>query len=588
MEKQYRDFQKIGINFMSDRQRALLADDMGLGKTVQIAGLIEKLKPKKVCILTLSSLKINWQRELEAWVSQKYEYQIINKVKDIVNKDANVIILNYDLLIYPEIFKQLSALQYDMLVLDESHNLSNMDTKRTHRVYDNDGLVRNSKRVYALTGTPVRNRPKDFYVTLKVLAPEVIEPYTSYEQYVMRYCGGYIDSYGALYDKGATNLDELNERLKSFMIRRTKEEVLTELPPLIEKTVELELTDEIQSVLEEEERLIEEANEFNPDSELGVQATIRRQLGEAKLSQVFEYIENLLQTQQKVVIFAYHRSVINAIRKYFAGYTVRCILGGITGKMKQFEVDLFVKDPNSRIFVGQITAAGFGVDGLQKVASHVVFAEIDWVPGNLEQARDRVRRMGQTKPVMAHYLVVPNTLEDNMLKSVISKGKVITRLLSNTNTEKKEETDMSIEQSLEKIATSLEKLVAMAESESSTGCNCAKAEEPKKEPAKKPAKKQAKPEVEETPAPVVEAEIVEEAPADPLADLGLEEPQEEEVKYTLDDVKAAFSHFIGSCGDVAQGKQKAVEILGKFGYTKIPEIKENDYAAIINEIKGGK
>jgi len=582
--KQYRDFQNVGIDFMAARKTALLADDMGLGKTIQVAGLIDRKRPKRVLVLTLSSLKINWFRELSEWVKKDYKYQILFKVKDILESDAEIIIVNYDLLIYPEIFKQLMSLQYDYLILDEAHNLSNMDAKRTKKVLSNDGLIRNAKHTYALTGTPVRNRPKDFYVMLKVMAPQVIEPYTSYEAYAIRYCGAFMNSYGVLEDKGSSNIEELNEKLSDFMLRRTKEEVLTELPPLIEKTVLLETTDEIADVLAEEERLHEEANDFNPDSELGIQATIRRQLGEAKLNQVYEYIENLLQTEQKIVIFAYHRTVINAIRKRFAGHTVRCVLGGITAKMKQFEVDLFVKDYNSRLFVGQITAAGFGVDGLQKVCNHVVFAEIDWVPGNLEQARDRVRRMGQTKPVMAHYLVVPDTLEDNMLKSVISKSKVITRLLSNTQNKRKGENIMTIESSLDRIAVALETIIELSQQDSQG------AETPKKTSTRKSPKKAVE-EVTPEPTPVVEAEIVEATPAieedDMLGDLDLT-PEVEAVALTIDDVKAAFSHFIGSCGDISQGKAKAVEILKKFGYAKIPDIQEKDYAAIINEIKGGK
>lgn len=583
--KQFKDFQNIGIDFLAERKRALLADDMGLGKTIQAAGVIRRVRPKKVLILTLASLKINWLRELQEWVNYDYKYQIIYKTKDIIDNEAQIIILNYDLIIYPEIIKQLRDIDFDILILDEAHNLSNMEAKRTKKVLSNDGVVRNSKRIYALTGTPVRNRPKDFYVLLKVLAPEVIHPFLAYDEYAKRYCGGFYDSYGVLNDKGASNIEELNERLSPFMLRRTKEEVLTELPPVIEKIIPLEQTPEILSVLAEEENLLEEVNEFSPNSELGIQATIRRQLGEAKLSQVFEYIENLLQTEEKVVVFAYHRGVMNAIRKRFAGYSVRCIRGGMNTKLKQMEVDLFVKDPNSRLFVGQINAAGFGVDGLQKVSNNVVFAEIDWVPGNLDQARDRLWRMGQSRTVVAHYLVVPDTLEDNMLKSVISKGKVITRLLSNTENRKGEKI-MTIENSLERIATSLEAIVKAIPTEN--GCTCENAEPVAEAPKKKPAPKKA-PKVEE-PAPVVEAEVVEEVEAEDDLDLGLDEEAPQEKNYTLDDVRTSIQDFIASFGkDTNAGKKAAVDILAKYGYAKIPEVQEKDFANVIAEFsKGGK
>lgn len=587
MEKQLKDFQKIGIKFLTGKKRRLLADDMGLGKTVQAAGAINELNPKKVLVITLATLKINWMRELIEWTHENFEYQILYKVKDIVNRKANIIIANYDLVIYPEIFKQLKNIDFDILILDEAHNLSNMKAKRTQKILNNEGLVRNSKRVYALTGTPVRNRPKDFYVLLKVLAPEVIHPFLSYEAYAKRYCGGFYDSYGVLNDKGASNIEELNERLKSFMLRRTKEEVLTELPPVVEKIIPLEMTSEIIDVLKEEENLIEDVNEYSPNSELGIQATIRRQLGEAKLPQVFEYIENLLKTEEKIVIFAYHREVINHIRIYFAGYGVRCIQGGMTNQLKQMEVDLFIKDKNSRIFVGQMTAAGFGVDGLQKVSSNVVFAEIDWVPGNMDQARDRLVRIGQNNTVVAHYLVIPDTLEDNMMKSVISKGKVITRLLSNTN--KKEEKNMTIEQTLDRIATALEKIVDAIPAET----------KPETEPKKRSAKKSA-PKTETAivdtpvpePMPVIDVEPVTEPvePEEVDLDLGLEvSPVEEPKKYTMDEVRNAISDFISSFpldtdGKRTTGKKAALEVLNRYGYTKIPEIQEKDFAAIIADV----
>lgn len=594
--RQYKKYQKVGIDFLTRKSRRtfLLADDMGLGKTVEVIGALNVLKPKKVLIIALASIKINWMRELEEWFNYKFKCQIVNKVKDIIDKEAQFIIVNYDLVIYPEIFKQLKALDYDVLILDEAHTLSNMEAKRTKRVLNNEGLVRKANRIFALTGTPVRNRPKDFYVLLKVLAPETIHPFLAYEEYAKRYCGGYRDSYGVLQDKGASNIDELNERIQPFMLRRTKEEVLKELPPVIEKNIPLEITPEIAEVLAEEENLIEEINEYSPNSELGVQATIRRQLGEAKLPQVIEYVQNLLQTEEKVVIFAYHREVINQIRKRLAGYGVRCVQGGMNTTCKQMEVDLFVKDKNSRLFVGQITAAGVGVDGLQKVSNNVVFAEIDWVPGNMDQARDRLVRIGQENTVIAHYLVVPDTLEDNMMKSVINKGKVITQLLSSTKQEKRKgEKIMTIENSLERIATALETIAAAIPTEiADAPCTCnatteAPVEAPKKKSTKKSAPKQeaptpVKPEVVEA---VVEA-VVEE---DDL-DLGLDTTPAEPVKtYTADDVRQAISGFITSFDDVASGKKAALEVLNRYGYSKIPEIAEKDYAAIIADVsKGGK
>lgn len=597
--KQLKDFQKTGVKFMTSQKTALLADDMGLGKTVQAATVIKELKCKRALVLTLATLKFNWERELKSWIRNDLKCQVVLHVADKIDKTADVIICNYDLVIYKEIRKQLRDLDYDVVILDEAHVLSNSDAKRTKAVYDTQfGIIRGAKRAYLLTGTPVRNRPKDFFIMLKVFAPHCIEPYTSYEAYAQRYCGAYYDSYGALNDKGASNIDELAEKIKPFMLRRTKDEVLKELPPLIEKTIPLELTPEIEHVLNNEQELYENANEFSENSDLGIQATTRRLLGLAKLPQVTDYLRNLLLTQQKVVVFAYHREVIDKIRKDLKGYGVRVVAGGLTPRLKQMEVDLFVSDPNSHIFVGQYTAAGFGVDGLQKVASHVVFAEIDWVPGNIDQARDRIRRIGQTNPVVAHYLVVPDTLEDNMLQSVIKKKKVIEKLISTNENivsnmkKEKEKKDMTIEENLERIANSLEKLVEVQNamigiaSTAELACNsCATEpkEEPKKKTTKKAATKKAEP-VEST--PVVEAEPVEPVTTDVDDFMAEVENVPEPARvYTQDDVRTAFSQFIARySNDRNASVAKAKEILAKYNCFKVTEIPQEKFEAVVTEL----
>lgn len=596
--KQLKDFQKTGVQFMTSQKTALLADDMGLGKTVQAAVAIRELKSKRTLVLTLATLKLNWERELKSWIRDDLKCQVVLHVADKIDPNADVIICNYDLVIYKEIRKQLRELQYDVVILDEAHVLSNGETKRTKAVYDSQyGIIRSAKRVYPLTGTPVRNRPKDFYTMLKVLAPHCIEPYLSYEAYAQRYCGAYYDSYGALNDKGASNIEELAEKIKPFMIRRTKDEVLKELPPLIEKTIPLELTPEIEQVLNNEQELYENSNEYSENSELGIQATTRRLLGLAKLPQIISYVRSLLLSQQKIVIFAYHREVIDRLRKELKGYGVRAVAGGLTARLKQMEVDLFVSDSTSRIFVGQYTAAGFGVDGLQKVASHVVFAEIDWVPGNIEQARDRIRRIGQVNPVIAHYLIVPNTLEDNMLQAVINKKKVIDKLISSNENivsnmkKEKEKKDMTIEENLERIANSLEKLVEVQNamigiaSTAELACNTC-ATEPKEEPKKKATKKASTKKAEPVVAEPVVAEPVEPVTTD-VDDFMAEVESVEEPKrvYTQDDLRTAFSQFIARySSDRNASVAKAKEILAKHKCQKVTEVPAEKFEEVITEL----
>ena len=148
--KQLKDFQKTGVKFMTSQKTALLADDMGLGKTVQAATVIKELKCKRALILTLATLKFNWERELKSGISNDLKCQVVLHVADKIDKTADVIICNYDLVIYKEIRKQLRDLDYDVVILDEAHVLSNSDAKRTKAVYDTQfGIIRGAKRAYA-------------------------------------------------------------------------------------------------------------------------------------------------------------------------------------------------------------------------------------------------------------------------------------------------------------------------------------------------------------------------------------------------------------------------------------------------------
>ena len=129
--KQLKDFQKTGVQFMISQKTALLADDMGLGKTVQAATVIKELKCKRALVLTLATLKFNWERELKSWIRDDLKCQVVLHVADKIDQSADVIICNYDLVIYKEIRKQLRDLDYDVVILDEAHVLSNKETQRT-------------------------------------------------------------------------------------------------------------------------------------------------------------------------------------------------------------------------------------------------------------------------------------------------------------------------------------------------------------------------------------------------------------------------------------------------------------------------
>jgi len=428
-------FQELGVHFLTTRKESLLGDEMGLGKTAQALIACNILKAERILIICPASVKIHWSREIEKWLAHRlYDLCIINSSKGKIPTIANFIIINYGLIIKDSIFKQLKDMKFDVLICDEAHHLKNIGSKkkrvkRTKNILGKGGLVHNATYKMMLTGTPVLNRPIELYPMLKVLANELIYPYNNYYAFAFRYCAGYYDQYGYFNDKGASNILELKEKLDLFMLRRLKREVLQQLPPKTLQKIELSITPAIQKIIDEENGMTGEDKEKYMDNQLGIKATLRRQTALAKLPQCIEFIKNALRNKEKMVIFAFHREVIHTLSEELKEYGVVKLLGGMTVEAKETAKNTFIAG-TPRIFIGQIQAAGQGIDGLQGATDYAIFVESDWVPGNLNQAVDRLHRMGQQNPVLAHFLVAEGTIESDMIGSVIRKSKIINQLVN--------------------------------------------------------------------------------------------------------------------------------------------------------------
>lgn len=467
-----KEYQIEGIKFLANNgtsipYHSILGDDMGLGKTAQSICACEQVGAKKILAICPSAVKINWMREFHKWsnYSNIFIAGRIGKVaaKDcIIDRNAEVVILNYDLCIMPKIKKQLALMSFDVCILDECHYLMNKTSGRTKAILARGGIIWNCKYKWALSGTFMKNRNRDCFAVLRALTPHVMGKYTDYRNYAEYFCGGKMGAFG--YDDNmSTHTEELGQMLSKVMLRRTRAEVLSQLPPMTEQNIYLEVTPEISAVINRESEFTEEqVTAILNFQMLGETASYRKELAMAKLPQVIDYIKNALANVNKLTVFAYHRDFINELADKLSEYGVEVVMGGLTPEQKQEKVDNFVNNPDSRVFIGQIQAAGTGVDGLQFVCSDVIFAEIDWVPGTIDQARARCHRMGQENNVHIHYLLVEDSLEDKMLNVLRTKRRNIKSVM--TQVEKvvstKGEKTMTLENALERIAVALEKMAA--------------------------------------------------------------------------------------------------------------------------------
>lgn len=449
-------YQHAGIQFALGRRNTLIGDEMGVGKTCQAIGVINcSPEVESVLVICPASLKLNWLNELKAWLVNDCRVTVLysnGKHREWGNPDAKtrIYVVNYDIV---EKF-DLKSSEWDLLVLDEVHLLKNGTSKRRREIWggreQKPGKPARTwkaipaKRTLALTGTPVCNRPSELWTMLRALDPENW-PSTSWQQFHVRYCDAKKGRFGWVTD-GASNLDELNKILRStIMIRREKVDVLKDLPPKTRKTTLLEANKEMKILLSKEAALqaIQDAgglkkadradiamvqdwlddNGGETPSVVGQLAKIRRMVGEIKAPEAAAYARQLMEDGLEcLVIFAHHKDVVAKLEEELKEFGVVKIVGDTTPDARQQAVDDF-QQGKAKIFIGSITAAGVGITLTR--ATHTLFVEVDWVPGNLQQAEDRTHRHGQLGNVVIEYLIYEGSIDTVMIDTVETKKSII-------------------------------------------------------------------------------------------------------------------------------------------------------------------
>lgn len=474
-----RAYQRAGVSFSHKRRHTLNADDPGLGKTIQVAGLINCLQDElnKILILCPNSLRLNWLRELKKWLLRRYNIAVWRA--DVFRPQyVDISILHYDACAKWQ--STLRSVKWDLVIADECHYLKNPATDRSRAVLGLDQRTATKEenarikmlatylpgapvpkrmeipivpmepvrggRSVLLTGTPLPNRPKEIFPLLHYLDPQTFKSSSKFKK---RYCGFSWDA-GAD-DNGASNLAELQELLRStVMIRRLKGDVLKELPPKQRCVIEIphdaneEVAAELAAYRVREDELVAmreavalaklEASEHPDDYAAAVAklraATVRafseisKQRAEtavAKIPYVIDHLRNLLANGEKLIVFAHHHGMVEAVVKEFKRLCVTCY-GPDSNVVRQANVDRFQQDVNCQLIVG--TYGPMGTGWTLTASNHVVAAELDWVPGNMTQAEDRAHRMGQLNTVLVEHLVLEGSLDAYMARIVVEKQEV--------------------------------------------------------------------------------------------------------------------------------------------------------------------
>jgi SWI/SNF-related matrix-associated actin-dependent regulator 1 of chromatin subfamily A len=424
--------QEEGIKFLMKNKKCILADDMGLGKTYQSIVAALESGSERVLIICPSSLKINWKREVENFCDSE-EVSIIS---GNYWNPSRFTIVNYDILknfhtveeknkTYEdwELRREIAEFNPDLLILDEAHYIKNHKSKRGAILKDLSKNF-NCDRVWLLTGTPIANRPMDYFNLLSIIDSPITNNWVNYAK---TYCDGKRFRKGGKYvwvTKGASNLDELAAKTKRTILRRKKENVL-DLPEKLVTPVYLELQNEqgYKSVWEDYLRKRKlEGKKGNPAKDLVEMTLLRSFIAMETVPYTIEKVEEALELDKKVIIFCNFNDEMDSFLRHFGNKAVS-VRGGMTDKQKQISVDRFQEDDSCKVFVGQIKAAGVGLT-LTK-AEIVIMNSLDWVPGNHEQAEDRAYRIGQKETVNIYYMLIDNTIDTLVWDILNEKKKII-------------------------------------------------------------------------------------------------------------------------------------------------------------------
>lgn len=437
--------QEDGIKFLLSRNGCILADDMGLGKSMQSIIAALESGAEKILIVTTSSTKINWQREINVFCN---ETTIVDGKKWDTSKFT---IINFDILKNfhtlpptkkrkdnePEPFltRDMANTKFDLCIVDEAHNLKNNDSIRGKIMVDLC-VKHNIPKVWLLTGTPVANRPMDFFNLLKIIKSPIAD---NWKHYAVRYCDGK-KFFRTLKNgqrkqiwltDGASNLEELSNKTKNILLRRLKtdaidmpDKIVTPMYHQLDKNGWKTYHQLWDDYVEMKKQMGKKAMESQKD--LVELILLRQFIAKEAIPYTIEMVENAIEMNKKVIVFTSFSDELEEIYNHFGKIAVKHN-GPMSASRKQQSVDEFQNNPKIKVFVGNIKSAGVGITLTEGTV--VIFNSFDWVPGNNEQAEDRAYRIGQDNNVNVYYQLFENTISTRMWEMLRNKKDIISTIM---------------------------------------------------------------------------------------------------------------------------------------------------------------
>jgi SNF2 family DNA or RNA helicase len=392
-----RQYQTFGGKFALTQNRVIIGDEMGLGKTLQAISAIahrSSTGANRFLVVCPASVITNWMREVEA----RSELPII-KIHGEDHKaslqrwveSSGIGITTYDTLKSFEISEQqIAALGVDTVIVDEAHYIKNISTGRTRTIAK--WLDRSPNAIF-LTGTPLENRVDEFIALAKLLDSKM---------------GNELSRVAM-----AAGPESFRRTVAPIYLRRNTEEVLKELPDLIE------VAEYCTWRGVDKQKYIDAVAAGNFMAMRRAAFAALPNMLPSKLERLLELVEESFQSGQKVIVFSYFRSVIEQVMQALGERAIGPITGSVSSSQRQNIVDQFQDSPIPLALVGQIQAAGTGLN--IQAASVVIICEPQIKPSLEVQAIARAHRMGQVRKVQVHRLILPESVDEQMLAMLARK-----------------------------------------------------------------------------------------------------------------------------------------------------------------------
>ena len=414
-------FQRAGVRYALARRRTFIADEQGLGKTVQALATLEWEGAFPAVVVCPASMKLTWERESRHWLPERSVTVLDGRAEAGWTEEADeaeIVVLNYDIL--EAHLQRLSARHPQAVVFDESHYVKNPGAARTKAALELAGRMPDDALRLALTGTPVLNRAEELVSQLRVLGR--LRDFGSGARLTRRF-------------RAAGSDDRLHWNLRAHCyVRRTKKQVLPQLPAKRHDTVPVLLSNEHEYRLAEQDviawlqslpldlRAIDAKVAAALRAEQLVRLNHLRQLAvTGKLPTALAWIDDFLASGEALVVFAEHIATQKAVLARFPGAVH--ILGSDSAQARQQAVDAFQREDGPQLIVCALKAASQGITLTR--ASNVAFLELDWTPARHDQAEDRLHRIGQDSAVTAFYLLAPDTIDETMSQVLERKRALI-------------------------------------------------------------------------------------------------------------------------------------------------------------------